>query len=77
MRTESVYALGMPEERSRPARRFRFFVEVAVETDPADPTLLRVGRPPAAVLADEIASNLEWLDGVSEVTVEDVTPRLP
>jgi hypothetical protein len=65
----------MPEERTRTARRFRFVVEVEVETDPPDPALLSVGKPPGAVLAAEIASNLEWLDGVSEVIVEDVTPR--
>jgi hypothetical protein len=65
----------MPEPLARRFARFRFVVEVEVECDPADPTLPPVGKPAAAVLAGEIASNLEWLDGVRDVLIEDVTPR--
>jgi hypothetical protein len=64
----------MSEPLTRQFTKFRFVVEV--EADSTDPLLVPPSSTPtdtcSRVLADEIASNLNSLDGVAGVTVEEV-----
>lgn len=74
---ESRYRSGMPEPLTRRFARFPFVVDV--EADPADPCLVTPGNDPAdvacsRVLADEISSGLNSLDGIASVTVEQMEP---